>query len=180
MQKPSEKWNLAPRLQLLQKRIEDLLAQQPRLEPEMAFEAAHEPALVRDLAVGLPEDPVDRAVRVFCRLALMFDAGLMLEIEKDAWAPRALFRQGVARPFRTDRPPLSLPRLAPLQALKTSSVPLLKSLELTSLDPEGRWHAYLVQPTPEFAFILLSGLPDLWLKDHLNRVIAALADSFSA
>lgn len=182
MQKPSptEKWTLAPRLQRLQKRLEDLLAQQPRLEPETAFEATHEPALVRDLAVGLPDDPVDRSIRVFCRLALMFDAGLMLERDGDGWVPQALFRQGLARPFRTERPALNLPRLAPLQALRTSSAPLLQALDLTALDPEARWHAYLVQPTPEFAFLLFSGLPDLWLKDHLNRVVAALADSFSA
>lgn len=166
------------------KRLEEILAHDPKnsrkVQENSLFEPSRDPSLVRDLPVGLPEDGVDRAIQVFCRLALMFEAGLMLENEGTGkWTPRALFRHGQARPLRPDLPGVSLPKVAPLQALKAPSTSLLQSLDLADLDPEGRCGAYLMQPTPEFAFVVFSTLPDLWLKDHLNRVISALADSFS-
>lgn len=166
------------------KRLEEMLAHDPKnsrnLQENALFEPSREPSLVRDLPVGLPDDPVDRAIQVFCRMALLFECGLMLESDgAGKWTPRALFRKGQARPMRSDLPSITLPKVSPLQALKAPSTSFLQNLDLADLDPEGRCGAYLMQPTPEFAFVVFSALPDLWLKDHLNRVISSLADSFS-
>lgn len=170
----------SPRFRRIQKRLEELLSTDLQVRDNAHFEALRDPSLVRDLPIGLAEDSTERAAQIFCRLALLFEAGVFLEHSESGWHPRAVFHQGRPRPVSEDDPVIALPRISPLQALKTPSGPILASLGLTALDPRDALSAYLVQPTPEIAFLILSGLPDLWLKDHMNRVVSALADAFSS
>lgn len=163
------------------KRVESLLdAEDHRPDPEAApFEASRDPAMVRGISMGLPEDHVDRAIVSFSRLAGLFQAGILLENHDGQWKPHAIFNEGIARPLRGDDLPfVKLPQVSPLTALKAPTDPLLAKLGLKELARAGR-NTFLVKPVPDFAYLLLTDLPDLWLKDHLERTVNALADGFA-
>ncbi|MBX2988971.1 MAG: GTP cyclohydrolase [Bdellovibrionaceae bacterium] len=164
-----------------QKRIESLLETEEAAPPSsVRFEVSRDPALVRDLPLGLPEDHLDRAIVLFSRLAGLYDAGVLLENHDGLWRPQAFFRDGQARPLRRDpMPSLPLPDPGPLTALQAPTEALLRRLGLAELDEKNRRRAFLIKPVPDFAYLLLSDLPDLWLKDHLERTVKSLADGFA-
>src|SRR4051812_5833753 len=84
----------------LQKRIESILDHDhdvPNEEMALAkkhFEALTDPRLLRGLAESLPADNTDKAVILFSRLALYFDAGVFLEADGPLWEPQAQFHRG--------------------------------------------------------------------------------------
>lgn len=179
-----DKWTqrLSQRIHLLQQRVQSLLeSEHGAADPDAPpFEASRDPLLAQSLSAGLPDDHIDRAIVVFNRLSGLFDGGILLENLDGQWKAQAVFHQGTARPLRRDRiAPLRLPMIGPLVALKTPAKPLLAKLQLKDLDPEGKRQAILVKPVPDFAYVLLSSLPDLWLKDHLERVMKALSAGFA-
>lgn len=180
-----EKWTrqLTEKLDLLQKRVEALLEEEPSPSAEKLstpFEPSRDLALLRGLSVGLPEDHVDKAILVLSRLSLLYDGGLLLRNEDGAWTVRAYFAEGWARPLKISPAPIiQIPSLGPLQALQTNADDLLNraSLQISEL-PRG-CRALLLKPTPDFAYILMSKLPDLWLKDHAAATMKSLGDSFA-
>src|SRR3989344_4026406 len=84
----------------LQKRIESILDHDHDLPNEEVllakkhFEALTDPRLLRGLAESLPQDNADKAVILFSRLALYFDAGVFLEADENLWEPQAHFHRG--------------------------------------------------------------------------------------
>lgn len=179
-----EKWtrSLSKRIENFQQRVQTLLeADGPvKTDPNAPpFEPRRDRLLIDGLPVGLPEDETDRAVVVFNRLSALFDAGLLLEGRDGKWIPRASFREGTARPWRAEAHAITLPAVTPLQALRTPAAPLLKKLSATNLDEHDRCAALLVKPVPGFAYVLLSSWPDLWLKEHVEHVLAKLAGGFA-
>lgn len=175
---------------LLQKKLDALFNENKQTRPskDFVFEPSHDPNTVRNLSVGLSGDPLQRSVQIFCRLAFLFECGFMLEKENevgipDTWTPRAFFQNGQAQPLHhtSEKPGLSqqivLPKTAPLEALKNSADSILKTFGKEHFNLDKKLHAYLLQPTPELAFIVFSGLPDLWLRDHLQLVVQKLADA---
>lgn len=173
---------LSQSLNRFQKRIESLLEtdEAPAPDNAPAFEASRDVALVRGLSLALPDDHIDRAIVVFGRLAGLFEAGVLLENHDSQWKAQAIFQNGLARPLRREMSAsMRLPEVGPLTALQTPARSLLAKLELTDLDPSNKRRAILVKPVPDFAYILLSELPDLWLKDHLERTVKALTDGFA-
>lgn len=166
----------------LQKRIESILDHDldtPSEEVLLAkknFEALTDPRLLRGLSESLPSDSTDKAVILFSRLALYFDAGVFLEADKNLWEPQAQFHRGhvnVLKPAQKKK--ISLPAVNLMSVLRTDAKPLLQKMNLLELDADNRTACLFLRPGADFAFLLFSSLPDLWLKDHIRCVTEAIS-----
>ncbi len=144
------------------------------------FEVSRDKSLIRGLSAGLPEDHIDRAIVVFSRLSLLFDAGILLENHDGEWCPQALFHLGHTELLKgSTKNQLHIPAIDLLTVLKTDSQGILQKLQLQKLDPQGRMSCLLVKATPDFSFLLFSVMPDLWLKEHIKQVRTALINGFA-
>ena len=165
----------------LQKRIESILDHDldvPNEEVLLAkkhFEALTDPRLLRGLSESLPQDNTDKAVILFSRLALYFDAGVFLESEKNLWEPQAHFHKGQVNVLKgPQKKRISLPNVDLMSVLRTDAKPILQKMNLQSLDLENKTACLFLRPGTDFAFLLFSSLPDLWLKEHIRLVTEAI------
>ena len=139
------------------------------------FEVSRDPQLIRSLANSLPDDHTDRAIAIFSRLSYLFDAGVFLENMDGLYKVQAYFDRGVIEPYRLDpRPVLTLPHTDLLTVLTTSSSSILEKCRLPDLDPSKDGKALLLKLTPDFSILLISHMPDLWLKGHIEQVLENL------
>lgn len=168
------------------RRIEDLLESsydQNRTENEKiraAFDISQDPSLIRGLSAGLPSDHLDRIVVLFSRLAMFFQAGVMVENDDGKWRAQAFFDRGVVETLHTEkRPEISLPQTELLKVLKTSSRALLEKLQLSQLDPQDECTCLLIKVSGDFCFVLLSKMPDLWLKSHTENILQSLQNGIA-
>jgi hypothetical protein len=165
----------------LQKRIESILdtdVEVPNEELLLAkknFEALTDPRLLRGLSESLPQDNTDKAVILFSRLALYFDAGVFLELDQAKWEPQAHFHRGQVSVLKApQKAKISLPNVKLMNILSTDAKPVLKKLGLQNLDPENKTVCLFLRPAQDFSFLLFSSLPDLWLKEHARLVTEAI------
>lgn len=165
----------------LQKRIESILdhdLEVPNEEVLLAkknFEVLTDPRLLRGLSESLPADNTDKAVILFSRLALYFDAGVFLEADGKMWDPQAHFHRGHVSVLKgPQKKKISLPQTNLMSVLRTDAQPLLQKMNLLLLDPDQRTVCLFLRPGKDFAFLLFSSLPDLWLKDHMRSVTEAI------
>ncbi len=177
--------SIASKLNQLQRRFESLLEEDldkknEEIKMDASFEASREIALVRGISLGLPDNHVDRAIIVFSRLALLFDIGVLLENHDGIWRAQAQFDKGQSRLIKLhQQTQVHLPPMTLLSVLKTGSREMLEKLGLTGLDPQERTSCLLLRVSPDFAFILFSKLPDIWLKDHIENVRKEVLNGFS-
>lgn len=168
-----------------QKRLESVLdndfeAKVEDSERMAHFEPSRDLSLIRGLSLGLPEDHVDRAIVVFSRLALLFDAGVLLENNDGQWKAQAYCHKGATQLLKNNSKSfIKIPAMNLFTVLSTTSRPILEKLHLQHLDPEDKTSCLLIKVSPDFAFILFSGLADLWLKDHLENVRRALINGLA-
>lgn len=147
---------------------------------QQTFEASRDISLVRGLSQGLPEDHIDRAIVVFSRLALLFDAGVLLENNDGQWKAQAYFHKGATQLVKNaNKTVVKIPQINLLTVLKTDSQSILKKLQLENLDPEHKTTCLLIKATPDFSFMLFSSTADLWLKEHIENVRRALVNGFA-
>ncbi len=177
---------LASKFTQLQRRFESILENDfdqkvEESERSAAFEASRDLSLVRGLSLGLPDDHIDRAIVAFSRLAMLFDAGVLLENNDGQWRAQASFHRGHTQLLKNSNGKLAiqLPPMTMLSVLKTASAPMLEKLQLSELDPQNRTTCLLIKVTPDFAFILFSSLADLWLKEHIEHVRTELINGFA-
>lgn len=170
----------------LQRRFESFLDNDFENEVEESerlqqnFEASRDIALVRGLSQGLPEDHIDRAIIVFSRLTMLFDAGILLENNDRQWKAQASFFQGSTGLLKNNaKSVIRIPEMNLMSVLKTNSRNVLDKLNLEHLDPENKTTCILIKVTPDFAFILFSSMADLWLKEHIENVRRALISGFA-
>lgn len=178
--------SIASKFNRLQRRFESILENDfdqkvEESERRAAFEVSRDLSLVRGLSLGLPNDNIDRAIVVFSRLAMLFDAGILLENNDGQWRAQASFQQGQTQLLKNANGKLwvQLPPMTMLSVLKTSSSQMLEKLQLSHLDPQNKTTCLLVKVTPDFAFILFSSLADLWLKEHIEHVRTELINGFA-
>ncbi|HRO67517.1 MAG TPA: GTP cyclohydrolase [Pseudobdellovibrionaceae bacterium] len=179
-----EKWahSLTRGLGRLQNSFESLLETDGgKKDPDAPpFEPSRDPALVEGMTMGLPDDHIDKAVILFSRLALLFDGGILLENRDGRWTPQATFRDGTARHLRLEnKESVALPEMNSLSVLKTDGSAMTKKLGLDPQALPATGSAYILRPVPDFAYVLFSSLPDLWLKDHMERTTHALSRGFA-
>lgn len=165
----------------LQKRIESILDQELDTLSEEAllekkhFESLTDPRLLRGLSESLPHDSTDKAIILFSRLALYFDAGIFLESDKNLWEPQAHFHRGHVSVLKSpQKKTVSLPKTDLMSVLRTDAKPILQKLNLQKLDAEAKTTCLFLRPGTDFAFLLFSSLPDLWLKEHMRLVTEAI------
>ncbi|QDK37025.1 GTP cyclohydrolase [Bdellovibrio sp. NC01] len=177
---------LVSKISIFQKRLQSFLEndfdpnseEHERIRQE--FESSKDEALVRGISQGLPEDHVDRAIVVFSRLAMVFDSGVLLENHDGEWKAQAAFSKGVTELLKNPaKSTLKIPAANLMTVLKTDSFSMLQKLNLHDLDPENKTTCLLIKVTPDFAFLLFSSLPDLWLKEHTENVRRALINGFA-
>lgn len=134
---------------------------------------------IESLSIGLPSDHIEKVVAVFKRLSPYFQFGLLLENRDQKFSPVAFFNEGNAQvasgAFHELN--LTLPTTKHLQVLTTPGSIFVKKLKL-NWDPENKCKAYLVRPTPDFAYILFSPVPDLWMQDHMTGLVKELKKTF--
>lgn len=139
------------------------------------FQESRDLNLIRSLSTGLPDDHTDRAIAIFSRLSYLFEAGVFFENFDGDFKVQAYFHRGVLEPMRIDpRPITKLPFVNLMTVLSTKSPAILEKIKLTELDPNGEGTALLLKLTPDFSFLLISQLPDIWLKAHVEKVLSAL------
>nr|WP_295903133.1 GTP cyclohydrolase [uncultured Bdellovibrio sp.] len=147
---------------------------------QTSFEASRDVSLVRGLSQGLPEDHIDRAIVVFSRLAMMFDAGVLLENHDSQWKAQAYFHKGVSQLLKNNgKTVVKLPDMTLMSVLKTDSRSMLEKMQLQHLDPDHKTTCLVIKASPDFAFILFSGMADLWLKEHIENVRRSLINGFA-
>jgi hypothetical protein len=145
------------------------------LQAKKNFEALTDPRLLRGLSESLPDDTTDKAVILFSRLALYFDAGVFLELDSPKWEPQAHFHRGQVTVLKGHQKHIiSLPSVELMSILRTDAKPVLKKLHLQSLDADHKTVCLLLRPAQDFAFLLFSSLPDLWLREHTRLVTEAI------
>ncbi len=174
------------KITMLRKRLESFLdndfdsnsEETERLQRD--FEVSRDMGLIRGISQGLPDDHVDRAVVIFSRLALFFDAGVLLENNDSRWKAQAFFSKGITQLFNNSQKAyISIPQTNILEVLKTSSANMLEKLHLQHLDPEQKTTCLLVKVSPDYAFLFFSSMPDIWLKDHMDNIRRALANGIA-
>lgn len=178
--------SLVSKISKLQRRFESLLENDFENKVEeieqlrAQFEASRDMALVRGLSLGLPEDHIDRAIVVFSRLAMLFDAGILLQNNDGQWRAQASFYKGVTDLLtNSDKTNFKLPEMNLMTVLKTDSFSVLQKLNLQRLDPENKTTCILIKTSPDFAFMLFSKTADLWLKEHIENIRRALINGFA-
>lgn len=171
----------------LRRRVEALLdnneydlSKKEKEETRTVFEASRDLALIRGIPAGLPEDHLDRMVVLFSRLSLFFDAGVMLENNDGRWTAQAHFDRGVIETINTQsKPSIQLPHVRTLEILRTAASPILTKLKLQHLDPQNKLQCLMIKISADFSFLLLSPLPDLWLKEHIESIRVSLQNGIA-
>lgn len=178
--------SLVSKITMLQRRFESFLENdfdnkvEETERAQEVFEASRDVSLVRGISQGLPEDHIDRAIIVFSRLALLFDAGVLLENNDGQWKAQAYFHKGVSQLLKNNpKTVIKLPEMTMMSILKTDSRAMLEKLQLQNLDPQNKTQCLLIKASPDFAFILFSSMADLWLKEHIENVKRALINGFA-
>jgi hypothetical protein len=146
---------------------------QQKFELQVNFEG------LEDLSASLPSDHIEKVVSVFKRLHPYFQFGLLLENHDRKFSPVAFFKEGhlqvASGAFHDIK--LQLPPNQHLQVLTTPASVFVKKFKL-NWDSEGKCKAYLVRPTSDFAYILFSPVPDLWMQDQMALLVKELRKIF--
>lgn len=176
--------SLVSKITKLQKRFESFLdndfENKADENSDMPFEPSRDLALVRGLSQGLPDDHIDRAIVVFSRLALLFNAGVLLENNDGEWKAQAYFHKGASHLLKNSaKTVITLPEMTLMSVMKANSTTMLEKMNLQNLDPDQQTSCLLLKASPDFAYILFSGMADLWLKEHIENVRRALISGFA-
>lgn len=152
-------------------------------ETRKSFEASRDTTLVRGISTGLPDDHIDRIVMLFSKMSLFFEAGVMIENQDGLWTAQATFERGVIETIDTKntqtKNSMRMPHVEILTVLKTNAGPILEKLKLKQLDPKHQLQCLLIKISSDFSFLLLSTLPDLWLKEHIENIRQALQNGIA-
>ncbi len=172
----------------LSQKLEGLLQESPELEKkttdphtlQQKFELQVNFEGLERLSQNLPSDPIEKIGMVFKKLHPYFQYGLLLEKRESKFNPVALFHEGHLRvasgSFHEMK--LSLPPTQHLQVLSTPARIFVNKFKL-NWDPEGKCQAYLMRPTSDFAYILFSPVPDLWMQDQMANLMKEMGKIFS-
>ncbi len=128
-----------------------------------------------------PQDPVEKVVYIFKELHHYFESGLLLENTSQNYNTIAHFHKNQIQIAgeQLHKISIKLPTTHALQILSTNSQVFMKKLHL-NWDPDNRCRAYLVKPTSEFAYILFSPVPDLWMQNEIPKMAKSFEMIFSS
>lgn len=140
------------------------------------FEIDRKHSSVKNLSVGLPDQHVDKAVALFQRLSSHFEAGLFFENCDGHFRLHACFESGIVSPIDVDpRPLFELPQLQMLEVLQTPANHILDRIPKGLIFKRKDARAFLLKLSSDFSIVLISELPDPWMKEHLELTVQTLA-----
>lgn len=144
------------------------------------FEVSRDESAIKGLSFGLPNDHTDKLVTVFSRLALFFEAGVFLENLDGEWKSMAYFHEGQLQALlQSESQLVNIPNPILFDMLSCKAEKMLSILNLTHLDKEFKLSCLLIKPSNDCAYLLFSKLPDIWLKDHAEKIARAIQNSFA-
>lgn len=129
---------------------------------------------------NVPAEHVEKVFYVFKKMNLYFESGLLLENSDQNFSVVSLFQKGHIRVATDDfhDKKIKLPKTQNFEVLTTSSQIFMKKLNL-NWDPNNKLRAFLVQPTPDFSFVLFSPVPDLWMQTEIPKLVKTMKRIFS-
>jgi hypothetical protein len=172
-----EKWSdLSKNLErLLQEPLETVaLPLQKKFELQVDFSS-----LEQQLA-KLPSEHIEKIFATFQKMNLHFVSGLLFETRDSESSVVALFNQGHIRVAGDDLHgfKMKLPATQGFEVLIAPSQVFMKKMKL-SWDPENRMRAFLIRPSADFAFVLFSPVPDLWMQSEIPKLVNQFKRIFS-
>ena len=169
-------------LNQFQKRFEELLDHSTEETQQIPdFEVNTSEQYIKGIPIALPSDHIDRTIVIFHRLAPFFNAGILMENQDGTWTTKASFQNGQVRTIPQGLESiLKLPQMKTTDLFSTPAKNILGKLswKFDSIDQQST--ALLLKPSPDFAFVLISELPQLWLKSHSQSIHSALIESYSS
>jgi len=129
---------------------------------------------------GAPSDHVERVVFAFRQMHSYFESGLLMENQDQSYSTVAYFHRGHVHVAGDEfhQVKMKLPATRGHQILVTKSDVFMRKLKL-GWDPDRRCRAYLVRPTADFAFVLFSPVPDLWMQNEIPKLAHGLGTTFA-
>ncbi|MFP5518770.1 MAG: hypothetical protein ACLGGX_02610 [Bdellovibrionia bacterium] len=165
----------------LKNKIDSLLNEDFEHNPDLKkhiqqhFQLQTNPNLIRDISVGLPDSHVDRAVVLFQRLADFAEYGYFFENQDGTHKLYATFQFGVVSPIHSEpRPAMSLPHADLLTVLQTNATNIVEKIPQVKIQNSEDYRAFLIRISSDFTIILLSKLPDPWMKVHMEDLHRAI------
>lgn len=128
----------------------------------------------------LPSDHIEKVFMTFQKMNLYFVSGLLFETRDGTSSVVALFNQGQIRVANDDLHgfKMKLPNTNGFDVLIAPSQVFMKKMKL-SWDLENRMRAFLIRPSSDFAFVLFSPVPDLWMQSEIPKLINQFQRIFS-
>ena len=162
--------------------VEDLVDEDLRTLRERArtFEPAAGLDRVAHFEAGNPSAP-ELPERVLGRLAPFFESGLLLERVNQAWRVRDLFWKGNTFHLEQSDRPLAdalVRQSVPLQVDRAPADKVLGEVGMSFLAPARSSMAYLIKPSPEFAYVLVSDFGEAFARDHVGHAHRLITGSF--
>lgn len=171
---------LTGRAQQLQQNLESLLDldQWTPPQPKKTFEVKTNLSELQNLNIQKKQTD-ELVVSLLCQLSPYFESGLLLfrkstANKKEVWVHGAGFLEGssVHLPEESAHKSLELPALQKLELKKCSPYLLLNPLDLTDLCDHSDSTAFMIKVHDLFAFVLMSKLPEPWLRMHIEKIHA--------
>lgn len=135
------------------------------------FEATTDLSALETLSLTLPEKNPDRIFILFTRMCLYFEAGLLFYSQNGQWKVQAAFQKGQYFPLLPQETQITY-NLEPGtlgHVRKVLSEPLKKHLQKMDWCHSDE-QIFTLFPHPQFCFLVSTKLPDLWLKNHLEKI----------
>lgn len=175
-------------VQKIQKNLEEVLSQdwgprQPQTSSQInEFEVQTELQNLESLGWTLPTTEPEKSRSLFLRLAQYFEAGLELSCfqkrssELQTWTLESAFDQGQPVPLLAEDLKFSF-ELQPFSLVEVRRVNMkdfleFRNHELFFLNEKSLKSstALLLRPTQDKLWLLISDLPDLFLKNHISQI----------
>lgn len=167
----------------LSKHIESLLQESvdPVVIPlQKQFELHVDFSSLSQQLKSLPTDHVEKVLTVFKKMNLYFISGLLLENKDGQSSVVSLFNKGQIRVAGDElhQHKIKLPPTRGFEVLTTPSQVFMKKLKL-NWDTEQRMRAFLIRPSGDFAYVLFSPVPDLWMENEIPKLVQNFEKIFS-
>jgi hypothetical protein len=181
-----EKWSqsLQRRLSKLESKIESLLVMELEPEknaPQVPFEPCHDLKQIQTLSREVPENFEDRTIIIFSRLSMYFEIGILFEKERSTWKAQAVFENGRLRGLTNEGLTIKGgPEISALQIVKAPALPFLKQLRIDAkLSKPEDLTAFLIRPHDSVSFVVMTRLPEPWLKMHMDEIHQQVLKAFA-
>lgn len=161
----------------LHQTIDQVLTGEKNLD-QPNFEICTDFKPLEDLPSLAPDDEEDKALFVLDNLAPYFRFGMMIQGNKKL-STQFFFFHG----HKYQVPPtdiiLKLPKSGPLKVSRVRSKKIKESLRLNFLSSADDSYCYCFSPCPDYTYIFELDIPEVWMKDHIQKIHSFIFRSFA-